>query len=79
MSSGYIFIFSFGLRVVGKGSWTKSRNWKVLSWKVRYEIGQIDVGKFGLKLQSSRRSWKVPAEVGKYNSSCKVTEEVRKF
>ena len=48
-----------GIHVVGKESCKKTRSWKVLSWKVRNEIGKIKVGKFGPKLQSSRRSWKV--------------------
>ena len=46
--SGDIFVFSFGIRVVGKDSWKKTR-----SWKVRYEIGKIEVGKFGLRLEST--------------------------
>ena len=40
-----------------KGQLEKSRNWKVLSWKVRAEVA-----KFASKLESSGRSW---TEVGK--------------
>ena len=59
-------------------SW-KGQLEKTRSWKVRYEIGKIEVGKFGPKLEHSRRSWKVRAEVGKYNWSWNVTAEVGKF
>ena len=37
----------------------KTRNWKVLSGKVRYEIETIEVGEFASKLESSDRNWKV--------------------
>ena len=43
----------------------KSRSWKVLSLKVRNEIGKIEVGKFEPKLESSWRSWEVRDEVGR--------------
>ena len=43
----------------------KTRSWKVLTSKVQIEIGKNEVGKFGLKLEISSRSWKVWAEVGK--------------
>ena len=35
----------------------KTRSWKVLSWKVRHEIGKNDDGKFGLNLESPGQSW----------------------
>ena len=38
---------------------------KTRSWKVRNEIGKINVGKFGPNLECSSRSWNVRAEVGK--------------
>ena len=31
----------------------KKRSWTVLSWKVRNEIGKIEIGEFGPKLESS--------------------------
>ena len=34
-------------------------SWKTLNWKIRNEIWKIEVGKFGPKLEISRRSWKV--------------------
>ena len=36
-----------------KGQLEKTRSWKDLSWKVRYEIGKNEVGKFAAKLESS--------------------------
>ena len=36
-----------------KRQFKKIRSWKVLNWKVRYEIGENEVGKFGLKLERS--------------------------
>ena len=36
----------------------RTRSWKVLSWKVRNEIGKIEIEKFGPKLEST-------TEVGK--------------
>ena len=36
--------------IVGKGNWKKMRNWKLLSWKVRNEIGKNEVEKFEPKL-----------------------------
>ena len=47
------FPFLYGIRVVGKGSWKKTRSWKDLSSKFQNEIGKNEVGKFGLKLESS--------------------------
>ena len=41
----------------GKGSSKTTISWKVLSWKVQYEIGMNDVRKFQLK---------VTVEVGKF-------------
>ena len=57
-------------RAVGKGSW-KGQLEKTRSWKVRYEIGKIEVGKSDmklerLKLESLGRSLKVLVEVGKF-------------
>ena len=43
-----------GIRVVGKGSWKK------------LEDGKSDIKLERMKLESSRRSWKVRAEVRKY-------------
>ena len=42
----------------------KTRSWKVFNWKVQYEIGMNEVGKFGpklerLKLENGWRSWEV--------------------
>jgi len=31
----------------------KKRSWTVLSWKDRNEIGKVEVGEFGPKLESS--------------------------
>ena len=59
-------------------------NWKwqlekMRSWKVRNEIGNIEVGKFWPKLKRSRRSWKVRAEVGKLGLKSESTTEVGKY
>ena len=54
-----------GIRVVGKGRWKKG-SWTVLSLNFRHELGKNEVWKFGLKLESSVRSWKVRAEIGKW-------------
>ena len=66
MSSGDIFIFSFGIRV-GKDSWKKR------------EVGKSDIKLERLKLESLGWSWKFRAEVRKYKWIWKVTEEVGKF
>ena len=41
-----------------KGQLEKAKSWKVLSWNVRHEIGNNEVGKFGMNLLST-------TEVGK--------------
>ena len=64
---------------------------KTRSWIVRYEIGKIEVGKFGLELEisgwgskvqmnleSDWRSWKVLNELWKNQWSWKTTIKVRK-
>ena len=48
-----------------KGQLERTRNWNILSWRVQNEIGKIEVGKVEPKLESSWRSLKVRAEVGK--------------
>ena len=44
-------------------SW-KGQLEKTRIWKVRHEIGKDEVERFAPNLGSSRRSWKVQAEVG---------------
>ena len=56
----------------------KTRSWKVISGKVRHEIGKNKVGKFGLKLESLGRSWKVTVEVGKFSIKLESIIEVAK-
>ena len=46
--------------VVGKSSWKKREVRKFL-------IGKSEVGKFLFKLESSRLSWEVLSEVGKFS------------
>ena len=36
-----------------KGQLVRTRSWQVLSWKVHNKIGKIEVGKLGLKLEST--------------------------
>ena len=48
-----IFKFLGWDRCSWKGQLEKTRKWKVLSWKVRNEIGKIEVGEFAAKLESS--------------------------
>ena len=52
-------------------------SWKVLSWKVRHEIRENENGKFGPKLESSRGSWKVRAEIGKFELKLESRTEVK--
>ena len=49
----------------------RKRSWKVLSWKIRHKIGEIEVGKFGLKLEGR-------SEVGKFGLKFERTTEVGK-
>ena len=52
-----IRVTSCNLHVVRKGYWKKTRSLKVLTWKIRNEIGENEVGKFSIKLE--RFQWSI--------------------
>ena len=62
---------SRGIRVVGKGNWKKREVGKPAMKLERMKLERM-------KLESSRRSWKVRAEVGKLGLKLKSTTEVGK-